>query len=231
MRVLIIEDEQRLAHNIAQVLQEQAGYAVDVSADGTDGLHQARTVAYDLLILDLMLPGVDGMAILRTLRAAGQSVPVLILTARDTPADVVSGLNAGGDDYLTKPFDMGELVARCKALVRRAHGRADPVLRTGDLAIDTLARRVYLAGQEVQLTGMEYRVLEHLVMCAGRIVSKTDLLEHLYDFSWECFSNVIEVYISTLRRKLDPDRRVGLIRTVRGQGYLLQDRSPCGSGP
>ena len=224
MRVLIVEDEQRLARNIAQVLEEQAGYAVDLSADGTDGFHLARTNPFDLIVLDLMLPGVSGMDILKRLRSEGNDVPVLILTARDMPADVIAGLNAGGDDYLTKPFDMVELVARAKALIRRAHGRADPIIRVADLTIDTLARRVHRGKREIRLTAMEYRTLEYLAMRAGHIVSKTDLLEHLYDYNWESFSNVIEVYVSTLRRKLDADRRTGFIQTIRGQGYLLEER-------
>ena len=222
MRVLIIEDESRLARNIAQVLKETANFVVDVCTEGVDGLHLANTNPYDLIILDLMLPGIDGLDILSKLRSAGKAVPVLILTARDTSADIITGLNTGGDDYLTQPFDMGELVARCKALVRRAYGQTHPKLRVGKLTVDTLARRVKFGNREVRLTAVEYRALEYLAMRAGQIVSKTELLEHLYEFNWERFSNVIEVHISALRRKLDPDRKYDLIETVRGQGYLLR---------
>lgn len=223
MRVLIVEDESRLARNIAHVLKENASFAVDICTEGVDGLHMAKTNPYDLIILDLMLPGMDGLDILSKLRSAGKAVPVLILTARDTSADIITGFNTGGDDYLTKPFDMGELVARCKALVRRSYGQTHPKLKIGKLTIDTVARRVKFNNSDVRLTAMEYRTLEYLAMRAGQIVSKEELLEHLYDFNWERFSNVIEVYISALRRKLDPDQKSDLIETVRGQGYLLKD--------
>jgi DNA-binding response OmpR family regulator len=223
MRVLIVEDEARLARNIAQVLKESANFAVDVCTEGADGLHLAKTNSYDLIILDLTLPGMDGLDILGKLRSAGKTVAVLILTARDTSADIITGFDTGGDDYLTKPFDMGELVARCKALVRRAYGQPHPKVEVGKLTIDTVARRVKFNNSEVCLTAMEYRTLEYLAMRAGQIVSKTELLEHLYDFNWECFSNVTEVYISALRRKLDPNRKYDLIETVRGQGYLLKE--------
>ena len=223
MRVLIVEDEARLARNIAQVLKESANFAVDVCTEGVDGLHLAKTNSYDLIILDLTLPGMDGLDILGKLRSAGKTVAVLILTARDTSADIITGFDTGGDDYLTKPFDMGELVARCKALVRRAYGQTHPKVEVGKLTIDTVARRVKFNNSEVRLTAMEYRTLEYLAMRTGQIISKTELLEHLYDFNWECFSNVTEVYISALRRKLDPDRKYDLIETVRGQGYLLKE--------
>ena len=222
MRVLIIEDESRLARNIAQVLKESAKFAVAVCTEGIDGLHLAKTNPYDLIILDLTLPGIDGLDILRKLRSAGKTVAVLILTARDTSVDIITGFDSGGDDYLTKPFDMGELVARCKALIRRAYGQTHPKIKVGKLTIDTAARRVKFDKVEVRLTAMEYRTLEYLAMRAGQIVSKTELLEHLYDFNWERFSNVMEVYISALRRKLDPGRKYNIIETVRGQGYLLK---------
>ncbi|MHC4258899.1 MAG: response regulator transcription factor [Planctomycetota bacterium] len=223
MRALIVEDEVRLARNIAQILGENASFAADISTDGVDGLHMAKTNPYDLIVLDLTLPGMDGLDILSRLRSDGSSVPVLILTARDTSADIISGLNAGGDDYLTKPFDMGELVARCKALVRRSYGKTDPRLKIGQLTIDTAARRVEMNDHEIRLTATEFRALEYLAMRAGQTVSKEQLLEHLYDFNWERFSNVIEVHVSALRRKLDPDRRYGLIETLRGQGYVLKE--------
>jgi len=223
--VLIIEDEARLARNIATVLSEQASYAVDISNDGEDGLHMAMTNPYDLILLDLMLPKVAGQEILRRLREAGNTAAVLILTARDTPRDVVAGLNAGGDDYVTKPFDMGELVARCKALVRRSYDRPSPELRVGELVVNTAARRVTCDGKALVLPGMEYRLLEYLALRAGQVVSKSEILDHLYDFDSEKFSNVIEVYISSLRKKLAGCERAPAIQTHRGQGYVLEDAS------
>ncbi len=226
MRVLIVEDERQLAENIAGLLREQASFAVDISLDGEDGHHMALTNPYDLIILDLMLPKMDGLAILRSLRAQRVQTPVLILTARDATEDVVQGLDLGCDDYLTKPFEIAELAARCKALIRRSHGHAAAVVTVGPVTINTTARQVTLQGQPVILQAMEYRLLEYLAMRAGDIVSKADLLEHLYDFDSENFSNVIEVYISSLRRKLDPGPAHKLIHTIRGQGYLLQERRP-----
>jgi DNA-binding response OmpR family regulator len=223
MRVLIVEDEVRLARNIARVLRSPAGFAVDVSTDGVDGRHMAMTNPYDLIVLDLMLPGLSGMKILRDLRAGGNSVPVLILTARDSSEDIVEGLETGSDDYLTKPFEMAELVARCKALVRRAYNRSDPVIRVGQLAVDTTARSVTMNGRAVELPAMEYRLLEYLAMRAGQIVSKEEILEHLYDFDAERFSNVIEVYVSALRRKLGSGKEGDMIRTYRNQGYRLEE--------
>lgn len=221
MRVLVVEDETRLARNIAAMLREQASFAVDISIDGEDGQHMALTNPYDLIILDLMLPKVDGLAILRNLRAKGNTTPVLILTAKDATGDIVGGLDLGCDDYLTKPFEMMELIARCKALIRRSHGRAAPVTKVGPLAVNSTSRQVTLRGKPVPLHAMEYRLLEYLAMRAGHIVSKTDILEHLYDFGSENFSNVVEVYVSSLRRKLDPGPTHQLIHTIRGQGYLL----------
>jgi two-component system response regulator PhoP len=220
VRVLIIEDEKRLAGNIARSLREGAGYAVDCSYDGEEGLFMAGSNPYDLVILDLMLPRVDGLSVLSRMRAAGNASPVLVLTARDERESVVELLNAGADDYVTKPFDLGELIARAKALIRRGKGQSAGVLKVRDLEIDVSARRVIRNGKPVALTAMEYRVLEYLAHRPNAIVSKAELLEHLYDFNWERFSNVIEVYVSGLRRKLD-DRDGELIQTSRGQGYVL----------
>jgi len=226
MRILIIEDEARLARNIASFLRKPGGYAVDVSSDGEDGRHMALTNPYDLVILDLMLPKVDGWTILKDLRAKGVQTPVLVLTARDTTEDLVRGLNEGGDDYLTKPFEMVELAARCKALIRRCHGRADAIIRIGPLEINTSSHHVMTDGQPVTLHAMEYRLLEYLAMRHGQVVSKADIMDHLYDFESEKFSNVVEVYISSLRRKLDPDDRHKPIQTIRGAGYRLEIPSP-----
>jgi two-component system response regulator PhoP len=223
MRALIVEDEIRLAKNIAQALRENAGYAVDVAPDGQEGWFLAEANAYDVVLLDLMLPKMDGLEVLTRIRKAGQHTPVLVLTARDEKESVVALLNSGADDYLTKPFDLGELLARTKALVRRGKGQSSPVLSVGDLKINTLSRSVHRAGRPIALTGMEYRVLEYLAHRPGAVVSKTELLEHLYDYNWEKFSNVIEVYISALRRKLEEVSPRPLIRTLRGQGYVLRD--------
>jgi len=221
MRVLIIEDEARLGRNIARMLKEKASFAVDLSTDGEDGLHMAASSAYDLIILDLRLPKMDGLEILRNLRSQGYRTPVLILTALDSTDDIVKGLDVGCDDYLTKPFEMAELVARCKALVRRSYDRPDPVIHVGRLSVNTATRLVACGDKEVLLPAMEYRLLEYLAMRAGEVVSKEEILDHLYDFDAERFSNVVEVYISALRRKLDPGPKRTLIHTIRGQGYLV----------
>src|SRR5215470_697481 len=222
MRVLIVEDEPRLAENIARTLRETAGYAVDLAYDGQEGLFLAESNAYDAIVLDLMLPKLDGFEVLKRVRESGQHTPVLVLTARDDKESVVTLLNAGADDYLTKPFDLGELLARTKALIRRGKGQPSPVLKIGSLELNTVNRTVQRGGRPVTLTAMEYRVLEYLAHRPGAVVSKTELLEHLYDYNWEKFSNVIEVYISGLRQKLDVGSQQPLIRTLRGQGYLLQ---------
>jgi DNA-binding response OmpR family regulator len=226
MRVLIVEDEVKLARNIASVLKEVASFAADISNDGEDGQHMAMTNPYDLIILDLMLPKVDGLEVLARLRSRKVLTPVLVLTARDATSDVIRGLDLGCDDYLTKPFDMGELVARCKALIRRSHGKPSPFLNVGPLAINTLTRTVTFRGRSFFLPPMEYRLLEYLAMRAGEAVSKTDILEHLYDFNSERFSNVIEVYISALRRRFDPTPPYKLIHTLKGHGYLLGETAP-----
>ena len=222
MRVLIVEDERRLAENIARSLRESASYAVDVALDGEDGLYMAQSNPYDLVVLDLMLPKVDGLTLLKRLREGGAETPVLILTARDDKESVVTLLNAGADDYVAKPFDLGELLARAKALIRRGKGQSAAVLKVGDIEINTTNLSVRRKGELVTLTAMEYRVLEYLAHRPGAVVSKTELLEHLYDFNWERFSNVIEVYISGLRRKLEDNSETKLIHTLRGQGYMLR---------
>ena len=222
MRVLIVEDEPRLADNMARSLRESAGYAVDIAPDGREGLFLAESNTYDLLLLDLMLPGFSGMELLTRIRKAGQHTPVLVVTARDDKESVVALLNAGADDYLTKPFDLGELLARAKALIRRGKGQPSPVLTIGDLELNTVNRTVRRGERPISLTAMEYRVLEYLAHRPRAVISKSELLEHLYDYNWEKFSNVIEVYISGLRRKLDDGSERQLIHTVRGQGYILQ---------
>lgn len=222
MRVLVVEDEPKLADNIAQILKEGAGFAVDVCNDGLEGLHLAMNNPYDLIVLDLMLPGMSGLELLGEMRKKGKDTAVLILTAKNTSTDIIEGLNCGSDDYLTKPFDIGELIARCKALVRRSYQKPNPEITIGNIKIHTLSRSVEVAEQSVDLTAMEYKTLEFLALRSGEVVTKSELLEHLYDFNWERFSNVIEAHISSLRRKLDPDRKNNPIKTIRGHGYILK---------
>ncbi|MGP2437142.1 response regulator transcription factor [Streptomyces sp. JW3] len=218
MRLLIVEDEKRLALSLARGLTAE-GYAVDVVHDGRQGLHRATETPYDLLILDIMLPGLNGYRVCAALRAAGHEVPILMLTAKDGEYDEAEGLDTGADDYLTKPFSYVVLVARIKALLRRRPSAgASPVHTHGDLRVDTAARRVFLADDEVTLTAREFAVLEQLVRRAGEVVSKAEILEHVWDFAYAGDPNIVEVYVSALRRKL----RAGLIATVRGAGYRLE---------
>jgi two-component system response regulator PhoP len=226
VRVLVVEDERRLAENLARALREGAGYAVDIAGDGEQGLYLAESGDYDLLVLDLMLPKLDGHALLSRYRQNGHATPVLILTARDEKESVVRLLNAGADDYLGKPFDLGEFLARSKSLVRRGKGQRSPVLCIADLRLVTIERTVRRGEREIALSPMEYRVLEYLAHRPRAVISKTELLEHLYDYNWEKFSNVIEVYISGLRRKIDDDEAVKLIHTMRGHGYVLRADAP-----
>jgi DNA-binding response OmpR family regulator len=223
MRVLIVEDEKRLAANITRSLRESAGYAVDYAPDGSEGLHMAQSNAYDVIILDLMLPGIDGRTLLRRLRTEGCNFPVLVLTARDDKETLIQVLNDGADDYLCKPFDLGELIARVKAMIRRGKGQTTATFRVGKIEINTNDRTVRRNGAIIALTGMEYRVIEYLAHRRGAVVTKSELLEHLYDFNWERFSNVIEVYISGLRRKLEGTGGDKLIHTIRGHGYTLKE--------
>jgi DNA-binding response OmpR family regulator len=222
MRVLVVEDEERLAQNVAAILRNNILCAVDIATDGEEGLFLAGGNPYDLLVLDLMLPRLTGLEVLTRLRGEGKNIPVLVLTARDEKEVVIELLNAGADDYLTKPFDLGEFVARCKALLRRGKGEHSPVIQTGSLEVNTVLRAVHVNGKRIVLTAMEYRVLEYLAMRRGALVSKEELLEHLYDYSWEKFGNVIEVYISGLRRKIEGVAGEKLIQTVRGLGYTLR---------
>ncbi|MBA3698164.1 MAG: response regulator transcription factor [Planctomycetes bacterium] len=220
MRVLLIEDYQPLRRSLEQGLRE-AGFSVDASADGEEGLWFATTNAYDAIILDLMLPKLDGLTVLERLRSAGNRTPVLILTARDSVDDRVRGLDHGADDYLTKPFALAELLARLRVMVRRGYSRPETVLTVGHLTLDTAARTVAVAGETIPLTAKEYALLELLARRSGELVSRSDIVEHCYDFAAEAASNVIDVYIGYLRRKLERPDRPRLIHTRRGQGYLL----------
>jgi DNA-binding response OmpR family regulator len=221
MRILVIEDEIRLAANIASALREGPGFAVDCAEDGETGLMLAGNQCYDLIILDLMLPKVDGLGVLKSIRARKDHTPVLILTARGEVVSKIALLNAGADDYLSKPFDLGELLARAKALIRRGKGVAHPTLRTGDLEVNTLEQTVHKRGGAITLSPMEYRILEYLMHRPRVIVSKQELLEHLYDYNWEHHSNVIEVHVSNLRKKISGSDDASAIETLRGRGYRL----------
>ncbi|MGW6354541.1 response regulator transcription factor [Streptomyces sp. NPDC055092] len=217
-RFLIVEDEKRLALSLARGLTAE-GFAVDVVHDGLEGLHRAGEGAYDLVVLDIMLPGMNGYRVCAALRAAGHDVPILMLTAKDGEYDEAEGLDTGADDYLTKPFSYVVLVARLKALLRRrGTGGGSSVHTLGLLRVDTGARRVLHGETEVPLTAKEFAVLEQLVVRTGEVVSKAEILEHVWDFAYEGDPNIVEVYVSTLRKKLGAE----LIRTVRGAGYRLE---------
>lgn len=216
MRLLVIEDEPRLLRNLAKALREE-GYAVDTADAGDDGLHKAETYDYDTLILDVMLPRMDGWTVLARLRKQKQT-PVLMLTARDTPPDRIRGLDTGADDYLIKPFDLGELLARVRALIRRAAGRARPQIELGEVIVDTRAKTVTRAGQPVILTGREYAILEYLALHRGEVVTRTALYEHLFDESDDTLSNLVDVHVFSIRKKLGAE----IIATRRGQGYCIE---------
>src|SRR3954471_1323227 len=221
MRILLVEDETNAARFIAKGLRE-ASHAVDVAADGTTAADQCQQNDYDAVILDVMLPGKDGLAVCRDLRSWGSDVPVLMLTARDAVEARVDGLDAGADDYLTKPFDFRELLARLRALTRRDRHPVKPDrLEMGRLTIDVAARRVFRDDLEVQLTRREYALLEYLARRAGQVVNRMDIAEHVWDERYDEFSNVVDVYVQRLRRKLDVPREPSIIRTRRGYGYQL----------
>lgn len=218
MRVLVVEDEASLAEQLKTELSGQA-YVVDIAPDGEEGLFIGTEYPIDLAIIDLGLPKLDGVSLIRQLREADKAYPILVLTARDSWQQKVEGLEAGADDYLTKPFQMEELLARLNALLRRSKGFATPVLQFGPISLDTSAKRVSLNEEPVTLTAYEYKVLEYLVVNAGKVISKTELVEHVYEEDTERDSNVLEVFIRRLRVKLDPEQTLTPIETVRGQGY------------
>ena len=220
MRVLIVEDEMLLAAQVDKFLRDE-GFVVDVASDGEEGLYYGREYDYDAAVIDLGLPKLDGLGLIRKLRGEHNRSPILILTARGDWRDKVTGLEAGADDYLTKPFHMEELLARIRVLIRRAAGHASAVIERGPLRLDTARKEVRLDDRPVELTAFEYRVLEYLMVNAARVVSKSELTDHLYEQDFERDSNVIEVFVGRLRRKLDPDDQIRPIRTVRGQGYRL----------
>ena len=215
MRILIIEDEADLLASLAKALRE-TGYAVDTAADGAEGLWKAESWDYDAIVLDVMLPRLDGWAVLQRLRAS-KKTPVLMLTARDAARDRVRGLDTGADDYVVKPFDLDELFARLRALVRRAAGQARNVIEIGELTIDTASRRVTRAGQTIALTAREYALAEFLALHRGEVVTRAALYEHLFDEDDDTLSNLLDVHVSNIRKKLG----IEFITTVRGQGYCV----------
>jgi DNA-binding response OmpR family regulator len=227
MRVLLIEDSERLQHSLGTGLRK-SGFAVDIAGDGTNGLWFAKSHDYDVIVLDLMLPGMDGLTLLRELRKAGRDTHVLILTAKDTVDDRVRGLSAGADDYLIKPFAFEELVARIRALARRAHGTKNPTITIGDLKIDTAARTASRGGRAVELSPREYALLEYLALRIGSVVSRTEIEAHIYDDRAEPMSNVVDATVYALRKKIDAPGEPSLIRTRRGMGYEL--RAPATDG-
>jgi two-component system copper resistance phosphate regulon response regulator CusR len=220
MRVLLVEDDPRIARFVSQGLREQT-YAVDVTADGEDALYKAAINDYDAVILDVMIPGRDGFEVCRELRAGGSNVPVIMLTARDSIQDRIAGLDTGADDYLTKPFEVAELLARLRALLRRGHIVQPDALIIADLRIDTCAHRVTRGGRLIELTAKEYALLEYLAREQGRVLSRAEIAEHVWDENFDHFSNLIDVNINRLRRKIDAPSLTPLIHTRRGEGYML----------
>jgi len=216
MRILVVEDEPGLLRNLAKALREE-DYAVDTAETGDDGLFKAETYDYDAVVLDVMLPGMDGWAVLDRLREQKRT-PILMLTARDAPTDRVRGLDTGADDYLTKPFDLTELLARLRALIRRAAGQGRSIIKLGEVVVDTRARAVTQAGQTVTLTAREFGILEYLALHRGKVVTRTELYEHLFDETDDTLSNLVDVHVFSIRKKLGAK----LIATRRGQGYCIE---------
>lgn len=223
MRVLVVEDDKKIAAFVMNGLR-QAGFAVDHAADGEEGLHLALHESYDAAVIDIMLPKLDGLSLIDALRRSGVTTPVLILSARRTVDDRVKGLEAGGDDYLTKPFAFSELLARVQALIRRSTGStAATYLKAGELTMDLLTRRVVRAGEEIELQPKEFSLLEYFMRNPGRVVSKTLIMEHIYDYSFDPQTNVVDVLVCRLRNKLDKDFDKKMIQTIRGVGYVLKE--------
>lgn len=224
MRILVVEDEPRMANVIAKGLREHS-YAVDIAADGAAGLYQTSINDYDVIVLDVLLPELDGYEVCRELRQRGNTTPVLMLTARAAVDDRIAGFDAGADDYLTKPFSFRELLARIRALLRRDLQLRPDVLEIEDLVVDSASHRVSRANHDVQLTAKEYALLEYLARRAGQLVSRAEIAAHVWDDSFDPFSNAIEVYMNRLRKKIDGNHSIKLLHTRRGEGYILEPRS------
>lgn len=222
MRILLVEDEKKIASFIERGLTEQH-YSVDVAHDGDEGLYLAEINPYDLIVLDIMLPGKDGFAVCQELRRQKNDVPILMLTARDDVRDKIYGLDSGADDYLTKPFAFGEFLARVRVLLRRQRNDKTTTLKVADLEMDQLTHTVIRAGEKIDLTATEYALLEYLMLHAGQVVTRTMISEHVWDQDFDSFSNVINVYVNYLRKKIDAGFSRKLIHSVRGRGYMIKD--------
>lgn len=222
MRILVIEDEKKIADFIKRGLKEE-GYAVDVAYDGQEGRLLAKTNPYDLILLDLMLPKIDGLSLCKQMKSEGIPAPVIMLTAKDTVRDKVAGLDSGADDYLTKPFAFEELLARIRAVLRKKDAKSVTKFQVDDLVLDLVTHKVTRAGKEIALTAKEYALLEYLMRNAGGVVTRTMISEHVWDVNFDTFTNVIDVYVNYLRNKIDADFENKLIHTVRGRGYVIKE--------
>jgi len=222
MRILIVDDEENLVNALYKALKEE-GYSVDIAQDGLEGLEYAKMNVYDVIILDIMLPGMDGIKTLENLRNEGINTPVLMLTAKDATEDKVKGLDTGADDYMTKPFELCELMARIRALLRREAPTKSPILKLADLELNTLTRQVKRGDKEITLTSKEFALLEYMMRNAGRVLTRTQIADHIWDYEFDGFSNIIDVYIRYLRKKIDDDFENKLIHTIRGSGYCLKE--------
>lgn len=222
MRTLVIEDEKKIADFIKRGLKEE-GHAVDIAYDGEEGFFLAKTNEYDLILLDLMLPKIDGLSLCKKLKGEGSTTPIIMLTAKDTIKDKVTGLDSGADDYLTKPFAFEELLARIRAILRKKDTKSLTKLEVDDLVLDLVTHKVMRAGKEIILTAKEYSLLEYLMRNAGSIVTRTMISEHVWDIDFDTFTNVIDVYINYVRNKVDAGHSKKLIHTIRGRGYILRE--------
>lgn len=220
MKILIVEDEQLIRENLVSSFKS-SGFATESAVNGEDGLFLADEYPIDLAVIDIGLPGISGLDLIAKLREGGNQIPVIILTARDSWQDKVEGLSTGADDYMAKPFQFEELLARCNALLRRTAGFASPLLKIADIELDTMSQSVRKAGAQVELTAYEYKVIEYLFLNPKKVVSKTELTEHIYEQDFDRDSNVLEVFVGRLRKKIDPNQELKLIQTLRGQGYRL----------
>jgi heavy metal response regulator len=222
MRILVVEDEKKVASFIKRGLEEES-FSVDMAYDGEEGLSMAESNPYDLILMDLMLPKMDGLAVIKELRSKGNKAPVLCLTAKDTVEDIVSGLDSGSDDYLTKPFAFAELVARVRALLRRGVQDRGAEIRFADLRLDPVAHKVWRSNKEIELTAKEYALLEYFMRNPNQILTRTMIAEHVWDYTFDSFTNIIDVYVNYLRKKVDRDHEKKLIHTVRGIGYVMKE--------